>query len=93
MARIFVPPALRKACGDRRVVEVPGRTLREVVSNLDDACPGVGEMIVEHDRVRPGVRLAVDGVIAGTGLMQAVEEDAEVHILPAMSGGGEEVRS
>ena len=93
MAKVFVPSPLRKVCGDRRVVEVPGSTLREIVSNLDAICPGVEEMIVEHDRIRPGLQMAVDGVIAGTGLMQSVDEGAEVHILPAMSGGRGEVGS
>ena len=38
-------------------------------------------------RVRPGLQLAVDGVLSATGLMAKVPEDGEVHILPALGGG------
>ena len=45
------------------------------------------ELLVENDRVRPGLALAIDGVIATTGLMAQVPEEAEVQILPALGGG------
>ena len=78
MAKVFVPSP---------VVDVPGKTLREVVNNLEDVCPGMRDLIVENGRVRPGLQLAVDGVLSATGLMAKVPEDGEVHILPALGGG------
>ena len=78
---------MRKLAGDEPVVEVPGATLREVMDNLGAAYPGMKELIVENGRVRPGLQLAVDGVLSATGLMAKVPEDAEVHILPALGGG------
>ena len=87
MAKVFVPALMRKLVGDEPVVEVPGATLREVMDNLGEAYPGMKELIVENGRVRPGLQLAVDGVLSATGLMAQVPEDAEVHILPALGGG------
>lgn len=87
MAKVFVPALMRKLAGDEPVVEVPGATLREVMDNLGEAYPGMKELIVENGRVRPGLQLAVDGVLSATGLMAQVPEDAEVHILPALGGG------
>lgn len=45
------------------------------------------ELIVEGDRVRPGLALAINGEIATTGLMAVVPDEAEVQILPAIGGG------
>jgi molybdopterin synthase sulfur carrier subunit len=87
MAKVFVPALMRKLSNEEPVVDVPGNTLREVVNNLDDAYPGMKELIIENGRVRPGLALAVDGVMSATGLMAKVPEDGEVHILPAIGGG------
>ena len=85
MATVFIPSLRRKLTDDRDRVEVPGKTLREVVSNLDEAYPGIKALIVENGRVRPGLQPAVDGVLSATGLMGKVPEDSsEVHILPAL---------
>lgn len=68
-------------------VPVEGKTLRQIVENLEVEYPGMKELLVENDRVRPGLALAIDGVIATTGLMAPVPEEAEVQILPALGGG------
>ena len=87
MAKVFVPALMRKLTNDEHVVEVPGQTLREVVNNLDAQYPGIKALIVDDGRVRPGLQLAVNGVLSATGLMAKVPEEAEVHILPALGGG------
>ena len=63
-----------------------------MIENLDPECPGIHALIVEDGMVRPGIQLAVNGVTAATGLLRSVPEDAEVQILPAMSGGGHSAR-
>ena len=92
MATVFIPASMRQLCGDRHSVEVEGATLRQVIENLDPECPGIHALIVEDGMVRPGIQLAVNGVTAATGLVRSVPEDAEVQILPAMSGGGHSAR-
>ena len=88
MATVFIPASLRRLCGDRHAVEVEGATLRQVIERLDRECPGIRDLIVEEGMLRPGIQLAVDGETAQAGLLRSVPADAEVQILPAMSGGG-----
>ena len=78
--------AVVAACG-AETVEVPGATLRQGIDNLDAEYPGIKALIGEDGRVRPGLQLAVDGVLSATGLMGKVPEGSEVHILPARGGG------
>lgn len=87
MPTVFIPSLMRKLTNEQDRVEIEGRTLRQVVNNLDEAYPGLKALIVDNGRVRPGLQLAIDGVVAGTGLMAEVPEKSEVHILPAMGGG------
>ena len=87
MATVFIPSLMRKLTNDQDRVEVDGATLRQVVDNLDKDYPGIKELIVENGQVRPGLQLAVDGVLSATGLMGKVPEGSEVHILPAIGGG------
>ena len=87
MATVFIPSLMRKLTDGRDTVEVAGSTLRQVIDNLDTEYPGIKELIVENGRVRPGLQLAVDGVLSATGLMGKVPEGSEVHILPALGGG------
>jgi molybdopterin converting factor small subunit len=87
MALVFIPSLMRSLTEQKDRVPIEGKTLRQVVDNLDQQYPGMKELIVENDRVRPGLALAINGVIATTGLMAAVPEEAEVQILPAIGGG------
>src|SRR5437867_890325 len=89
MALVFIPSLMRNLTGGRDRVEVEGKTLRQVIDNLDKACPGIKDLVVEDGRVRPGIALAVDGVLSATGLMGQVPEGSEVQILPAIGGGGQ----
>lgn len=87
MALVFIPSLMRSLTEQKDRVPAEGRTLRQVVDNLEQHYPGMKELLVENDRVKPGLALAINGVIATTGLMAAVPEDAEVQILPAIGGG------
>ena len=61
-----------------------------MIDNLEPECPGIRALIVEEGMLRPGIQLAVNGSASATGLLREVPRDAEVQILPAMSGGGGE---
>jgi molybdopterin converting factor small subunit len=87
MALVFIPSLMRPLTQQKDRVPIEGKTLRQVVENLEAEYPGMKELLVENDRVRPGLALAIDGVIATTGLMAQVPEEAEVQILPALGGG------
>ncbi len=90
MATVFIPALMRDLCGGRHSVEVAGSTLRQVLANLEPECPGLYALVVEDGMVRPGIQLAVNGIVSATGLLRAVPDDAEVLTLPAFSGGERE---
>lgn len=87
MVLVFIPSLMRSLTDERDRVSAEGRTLRQVVDDLERRYPGMKELIVENDRIRPGLALAINGEIATTGLMAVVPDEAEVQILPAIGGG------
>ncbi len=87
MPVIFVPPSLRDLTGGQEQVTVPGATVREALAALEERCPGVQERLMEDGQLRPGITVAVDGVVTRQRLRCPLEETSEVHFLPALSGG------
>jgi molybdopterin converting factor small subunit len=87
MATVFIPPELRELTGGADRVEARGATLRKIVAGLEARYPGIRERLCAADDLRPGLAVAVNGTVSSTGLLQKVPEGAEVHFLPAISGG------
>ncbi len=87
MATVFIPPPLQGLTGGRASVEVEGATVRELLENLEKIWPGLAERLAEGDRLRPHVRVAVDGRISTMGLLERVSASSEVHFVAAVSGG------
>ena len=84
---VFVPIGMRPLTGGQRVVFACGRTVAEVVADLEASYPGFHESLVEDGQLRRGLTIAVNSVEQPLGLLAKVPEQAEVHILPAMAGG------
>ena len=61
--------------------------MRQIVNNLDSAFPGMKERLVEGNRIKPNISVAIDGEITPMGMLEKVGENSEVHFLPAISGG------
>jgi molybdopterin synthase sulfur carrier subunit len=87
MAKVWIPSLLRDMCSGEHIVEVPGRSVRQVIENLDAHCPGIRDRLIEDGDLRPDLAVSVDGETTQIGLLQAVSENSEVHILPALGGG------
>ncbi len=88
MAVVWVPPQLQGLAGGAEKITVSGATLRQVINHLDQICPGMKEKLVdEAGRIQPGIAVAIDGETAHLGLLQPVQEDSEIHFIPAMGGG------
>lgn len=87
MATVFIPSQLRELTGGESRVEVPGRTVRQVVASLEAAYPGMAARLIEDDRLSPRVQVSVDGHVSRLGLLEKVGEDSEVHFIPAIAGG------
>jgi molybdopterin synthase sulfur carrier subunit len=87
MPVVFIPALLQEMTGGRTFIEVEGATVRQVIDNLERACPGIRERLLEGDRLRPHVQVAVDGAVGPLGLRERTEPTSEVHFVAAISGG------
>lgn len=87
MAVVYIPPLMRKLTGGVEKVMLPGSSLRQVISNLEAAYPGLKEHLLLDGEISPGIAVAVDGDIIRLGLLHPMQDSSEVHFLPAMTGG------
>ncbi len=90
MATVRVPAPLRKLTGEQRTVRANGKTLVEVVEDLERQFPGFRARVVDGEgKVLSFVNIFVDNedVRFLQGLATPVTEEAEVSIIPAMAGG------
>jgi hypothetical protein len=84
--KVLIPGALRSYT-ESGWVEAAGATLAEVLVDLDRRYPGIRfRMIDEQDRIRPHIRFFVAGTQA-RDLAQALDPNAELLIVQALSGG------
>ena len=87
MATIAIPSLMQKLTDGANQVVVEGKTLREVVNNLEAAYPGFKDRLCDDDRIRPSISVYIDGVMTREGLHQPISEEASIHFVPAISGG------
>jgi sulfur-carrier protein len=90
MPRVFLPALLRPLAGGASSVEASGTTLRDVIENVDHQHPGLRERIIEAGAIRPDVMIAIDADEV-RDLDAPVAADSEIHILPAIAGGTDDV--
>ena len=84
--KVLIPTPLRPYTGAREV-DAEGTTLGEVLAALDRAYPGLRfRMIDEQDRVRPHMRVFVNGE-QSFDLNRALQPTDSVQIVQALSGG------
>jgi molybdopterin converting factor small subunit len=84
--RVLIPTPLRSYTGAREV-EASGGSLSEVLLELDRRYPGFRfRMVDEQDRVRPHIRVFVNGEQV-FDLQRALQPSDAVHIVQALSGG------
>ncbi len=87
MARVWIPSLLRDLTGGISEMTVPGQTIREVIDSLEARFPGLRERLCEQEHIRPNIAVVVDGIRSNQGLRERLDEDSEVHFVPAISGG------
>jgi molybdopterin converting factor small subunit len=87
MPVVGIPAQLRGLTGGVDRVTVPGRTVGEIIAELDRMFPGISDRLCDASRLRPGLAVAIDDRFATAGLLEPVGEASEVHFLPAISGG------
>jgi len=87
MATVVIPALLRKFTAGRERVDARGRTVGEIIADLDRRLPGFAQHLIEKGDLRHSVAVSIDGELGTAGLLDAVGETSEVHFLPALSGG------
>ena len=84
--KVLIPSALRSYT-EQSETEASGATLAAVLADLDDRYAGIRfRMIDEQDRIRPHIRIFVNGKQARE-LSQPLSARDEVVIVQALSGG------
>jgi molybdopterin converting factor small subunit len=84
--RVLIPSALRSYTQGSEA-EARGGTIEEVLGDLERNYPGIRfRMIDEQDRIRPHIRIFVNGEQI-RNLSQALAENDELIIVQALSGG------
>jgi molybdopterin converting factor small subunit len=84
--KVLVPSPLRSYTGAREV-EAAGTTIAEVLADLERRHPGLRfRMIDEQDRMRPHIRLFVNGEQVFE-LAHRLREGDSIQIVQALSGG------
>ena len=89
MPEVWIPPRMQQFTDGKQQVQVPGTTVRQVIGNLEREFPGIRDLLVdeEEDDLVPGIAVIVDGETSLLGMLERVNEDSEVHFLPAIGGG------
>ncbi len=84
---VFVPVGMRPLTGGRRIVRASGRTIAELIDDLESRYPGFRPSLIEQRQLKRGLTVAVNSEEQPLGLLAKVPSGAEVHFLPAMAGG------
>ncbi len=89
MTIVRIPPTLRTETGGARHVEAAGDSVRDVLAELAERFPALGDRILEEDDVAPFVNVYVGGEDIRTreGLETPVRPGETLILLPAMAGG------
>ena len=87
MAKIFIPTMLQSLTAGVKRVDLDARNVRQIIERLEELYPGMKDRLVEDGEIRPNLAIAIDGDVAIMGMLEKVEENSEVHFVPAIGGG------
>jgi molybdopterin synthase sulfur carrier subunit len=92
MPTVYIPSLMRKFSNNRARIELrlTQRTLTDLLSDLEESCPGIKRQIFDDAGVmKQYVNVFVNGheVRCLDGVSTVVEDEDEVFIIPAMAGG------
>jgi sulfur-carrier protein len=91
VAVVWIPSLLQSFTDGADKVVVSGATVAEIIENLEARFPGVKDRLVQGREIRPHIAVAIDGDVSPEGLEQDVQESSEIHFIPALSGGVDDV--
>ena len=86
---VRIPTILRPYTKDAKVVEAQGRTLSQVIADLDSQFQGLGERLLENGQLRKFINIYInDEDVRFSGGLDSMTKDGDsITILPAVAGG------
>jgi len=87
LAKIFIPTMLQSLTAGVKQVDLDARNVRQIIERLEELYPGMKDRLVEDGEIRSNLAIAIDGDVAIMGMLEKVEENSEVHFVPAIGGG------
>jgi len=84
---IHIPALLLPVTGGLRQQQGSGKTVRDLIGELDRLYPGIRDRLLDSDRLRSGLAVFVDGLVRREGLDFEVSDQSEIHFIPAVAGG------
>ncbi len=87
MATVFIPSLMQELTDGQSQLDVPGSTVREIINELEQGHPGVKDRLMDGFKLKGNITVAVDGEVSPVGVLAKVQENSEVHFLPALGGG------
>jgi MoaD family protein len=86
---VRVTATLQKLVGGRRSVEGEGRTVREVIEDLDGKHPGIKDMVMSNGQIHRFVNIYLndEDIRFLEQLDTPLKEGDVLSILPALAGG------
>lgn len=89
MAAVRIPPTLRAEVGGSRELEARGDTVGEVLDDVIERYPALGEQLLQDGELASFVNVYVGGEDIRTlaGLETPVDDSENLILLPAMAGG------
>ena len=87
MATVYIPSLMQKLTDGKSKVDIEGSSVRQIITHLESQYPGIRDRLVDDNRIKGNISVAVDGEITPLGMLEKVGENSEVHFLPAIGGG------
>jgi len=91
--KVLIPQPLQCLTQGKDVIEVPAGIIISIIKNLDQQFPGFSERLIVREKVRRFINIYVneEDIRFLKGEETLAEDGSEVSIIPAMSGGEEEI--
>jgi len=89
---VYIPTPFRRMTGNRTSVEASGRTVAEVIADLDARFPGLRAQITDGDEEVPAhINIYVNNreISALQGIRTPLRDGDELAVIPAIAGGSE----
>lgn len=84
--KVFIPTPLRSYTNEKSVVTANGKTVSELLEDLNHEFPGIRFRIVnEQDQIREHIKIFIGSELASNLSERTNQED--IHIICSLSGG------